>query len=374
MNMRKITLAAIILLALAFTISVTGEAQENQTSNATEDLVDDIEPYEGSIGPGNALYGLMIAFGNIDETFTFNASEKLGKQVAHARLRIAEAKSELRKNNNEAANRALLQYREKINSTEGTISRISGSDSGLLHAQEMIAKHQYVLERLLESHPNNTGLQRAYNNSQRLEEKFELKTERKLERIATKEGRKILKQVRKEKKGDRDEIDEGVQIKAKISGNDTQVEVRIKFRSNNTENTTIAQEIVDKLRLSKDNISSLLKIENKGDGKLKDYLKAEAEVGMNVSRVEAEHKFTLNETNRTAIIDGVYEKLSGLTSADILQVLEIKVKTERQEIREERKEEKRENKEEREKIREERKEERRENIGEVRETRRENIT
>lgn len=334
MNRRKITLAAIILLALAFTISVIGEAQENQTSNATEDLVDDIEPYEGSIGPGNALYGLMIAFGNIDETFTFNASEKLGKQVAHARLRIAEAKAELRKNNNEAANRALLQYREKINSTEGTISRISGSDSGLLHAQEMIAKHQYVLERLLESHPNNTGLQRAYNNSQRLEEKFENKTERKLERIATKEGRKILKQVRKEKKGDRDEIDEGVQVKAKIIGNDTQVEVRIKFRSNNTENTTIAQEIVDKLRLDKDNISSLLKIENEGNGKLKDYLKAEAEVKMNVSRVEAEYWFTFNETNRTAIIDGVYEKLSVLTAADIQKVLEIEVKQEEIEIQE----------------------------------------
>ncbi len=198
MKMRNTTLAAIILLALAFTISVTGEAQENQISNAT-DLVDDIEPYEGSIGPGNALYGLKIAFENIDESFTFNASEKLGKQVAHARKRIAEAKAELRKNNSEAADRALLQYREKSESTEGALSGFSGSDSGLLRSQEMIAKHQYVLERLLESHPNNTGLQRAYNNSQKLEEKFENKTERKLERIATKEGRKILKQVRKEK-------------------------------------------------------------------------------------------------------------------------------------------------------------------------------
>ncbi|MBU4374771.1 MAG: hypothetical protein KKD69_02460 [Euryarchaeota archaeon] len=200
MNMKKITLAAIILLALAFTISVVGAAQENQTSNATEDLVDDIEPYEGSIGPGNALYGLKIAFENIDETFTFNASEKLGKQVAHARQRIAEAKAELRKNNNAAANKALLQYREKTNSTEGAISRFSGSDSGLLHAQEMIAKHQYVLERLLESHPNNTGLQRAYNNSQRLEEKFENKTERKFERIATKEGQKVLREAIKDKR------------------------------------------------------------------------------------------------------------------------------------------------------------------------------
>lgn len=370
MNMRNITLAAIILLALAFTISVIGAAQENQTSNAT-DLVDDIEEYDGSIGPGNALYGLKIAFENIDESFTFNASEKLGKQVAHARKRIAEAKAELGKNNSEAADRALLQYREKSESTEGAISGFSGSDSGLLHAQEMIAKHQYVLERLLESHPNNTGLQRAYNNSQRLEEKFENKTERKLERIATKEGRKILKQVRKEKKEDRDEIDEGVKIKAKIIGNDTQVEVRVKFVSDSTGNFTIAQEILDRLQFSKENITSMLKIEEESEGELKERLEAEADIKMNVSKVEAEYQFPLsNVTNSTDIIDGVYNKLSNLTAADILQVLEMKVKTERQEI----KEEKRENKEEREKIREEKKEERRENIGEVRETRRENRT
>ncbi|MDO9098277.1 MAG: DUF5667 domain-containing protein [Candidatus Methanoperedens sp.] len=359
MNMRNTTLAAIILLALAFTISVTGAAQENQTSNATEDLVDDIEEYDGSIGPGNALYGLKIAFENIDETFTFNASEKLGKQVAHARKRIAEAKAELRKNNSEAADRALLQYREKSNSTEGAISGFSGSDSGLLRSQEMIAKHQYVLERLLESHPNNTGLQRAYNNSQRLEEKFENKTERKLERIATKEGRKILKQVKKEKKEDRDEIDEGVKIRAKIIGNDTQVEVRVKFVSDSAGNFTIAQEILDRLQFSKENITRLLKIEEESEGELKERLEAEAEIKMNVSKVEAEYQFPLsNVTNRTDIIDRVYNKLSSLTAADILQVLEIKVKT----------------KTERQEIREERKEERRENIGEVRETRRGNRT
>lgn len=217
MNMKKITLAAIILFALAFTISVVGAAQENQTSNATEDLVDDIEPYEGSMGPGNALYGLKIAFENIDETFTFNASEKLGKQVTHARQRIAEAKAELRKNNHADANKALLQYREKTNSTEDSISRYTEHEnSGLLHAQEMVVKHKYVLERLLESHPNNTGLQRAYNNSQRLEEKFENKTERKFERIATKEGRKVLREDKRlDIREERNETKEAIREKGR---------------------------------------------------------------------------------------------------------------------------------------------------------------
>ncbi len=34
--------------------------------------VEDIAPYEGSIGPGSALYGLKIAFEDFGEIFTFN--------------------------------------------------------------------------------------------------------------------------------------------------------------------------------------------------------------------------------------------------------------------------------------------------------------
>lgn len=34
-------------------------------------------------------------------------------------------------------------------------------------------KHQLILKNLSMSHPNNTGLQRAYNNSKDLQDKFE---------------------------------------------------------------------------------------------------------------------------------------------------------------------------------------------------------
>ena len=199
--------------------NATDTAMDNVTDNATtteeddtedgtdegmdeqeeEELSDDIEPYDGSFGPGNALYGLKIAFEKVDIAFTFNESEKLGKQVSLARLRIAEAKSELRKNNTDAANKALELYGEQIESANRTAAGFDKNDLGIFNAQKNIIKHQYVLERLLEANPNNTGLQRAYNNSLRLEEKFELKTERKLERIVTKDERVQLKTVRKEK-------------------------------------------------------------------------------------------------------------------------------------------------------------------------------
>jgi hypothetical protein len=42
----------------------------------------------------------------------------------------------------------------------------------------MIAKHEMVLKSLLDSHPGNKGLERAYNNSQKLIGKFEEKVNR----------------------------------------------------------------------------------------------------------------------------------------------------------------------------------------------------
>lgn len=311
MKMQSITFGIILSV---FFLSIAGAAQENQTNET--DLVDDIAPYEGSIGPDSAFYGLKIALENFDEALTFNSSEKLRKQLAHRGLRIAEVKAELRRNNTEAAGRALERFQIKIEATESLISGITGEDTGLLNAQNMTVKHQYVLERLLESHPNNTGLLRAYNNSLRLEEKFENKTERRLERIATNGRMKIkIREIEREK----------IEIKAKIIGNVTQVKVEVKFLTNSTENSTIAQDILAKIRLSSENISRIIDIEaeEEEEKELKTELEAEAKVEPGATKVEAEYKFPLNTTNRTEILEGVYEKLRALTVDDVTEVLKI---------------------------------------------------
>jgi hypothetical protein len=218
MRLKNITLAGIILLVLAFTAGMAGATDQNATVNETPavnetgtstatltataianttiagtDDENNIEADEGLIGPGNALYGLKIAFENIGETFTFNESEKLGKQVANARHRIAEARAELKKNNTEAAEKALAEYRAKLNSVNETMSKLSDNDTGLINAQQMIAKHQVILEQLLASHPNSTGLQRAYNNSVELKRKFESKVEQRLDSNTTKGHQEIAK-------------------------------------------------------------------------------------------------------------------------------------------------------------------------------------
>jgi hypothetical protein len=163
------------------------------SATATPEAEDDETEDDSLIGPGNALYGLKIAFENIGEVFTFNASEKLGKQVSHARKRIAEARAALKRNDTEAANKALAEYGAKINDVNGSMSKLSDKDTGLINEQQMILKHQLILENLSISHVNSSGLQRAYNNSKNLQNKFASKTHEKLDLNSTKENQEMPK-------------------------------------------------------------------------------------------------------------------------------------------------------------------------------------
>lgn len=328
MNIRGILKVGMIMLIMGFALNIIGIARASDT---TEDLVDDIGEYNGSVGPDNALYGLKLAFENIDESFTWNGTEKLGKKVSHSRIRIAEAKTELKKNNTQAADKALELYKEKVNETEDSISKIPGNDSGIINAQMMIEKHQYVLEQLLETHPNNTGLQNAYNRSLELKDKFEQKTERKIERIRTNEGKNILREIKKERevlKKDDSKNFQDSKLTAKISGNDSNIKIELKFETNNTDNATIAGDILSELRMTRDNISNLIRIENGTEESSNESLEADSQIGMNISKVNVQYKFKLNETNRTEIIDGIYGKLSALTQEKIQAVLVTKVNQE----------------------------------------------
>ena len=227
MNTLRILVTGMILIA--FAMNMIGAAQDEKIS--PNELVDDIEEYNGSMGPDNVFYGLKLAFERLDESFTFNETEKLDKKVYHSKLRISEAKTELKKKNDKGANKAFENYKEKINETEVSISGISGNDSGIINAQKMVEKHQYVLEKLLELHPNNTGLKSAYNNSVELEDKFEEKTRRKLERVQTEEGKHYLKEGNLTKT----DIVDVLEIKTIEDKKDTdQEEMEKKAEENNT--------------------------------------------------------------------------------------------------------------------------------------------
>ena len=198
-------LGGMLLLAVICSIG-TATAQESSTDPQGVDFVpDDIRPFEGSIGADNPLYGLKVAMEDLDETFTFNDTQRLEKQVDHAQLRIAEFRRELELNRTDSAERVLELYRQKLNLTERSLTGFGPGEPGLLHAQEMISLHQSVLASLIDSHPDVPGLSRAYNNSLSLGDRFSAKTAMKFTRITAKDNKTVL---RAERLDTRDQIRE----------------------------------------------------------------------------------------------------------------------------------------------------------------------
>lgn len=341
-DLRNILLAGIILLVLAFTVG-TGAAQSDNSVSANTKHADEVPSYDGLNDPDSVFYPLIIAMGDVDEAFTRNPDDKLQKKIAHANMRLAEAERQLEKRNAKAAERALEKFNEKDVEVDNLISSSSDINSGLLHAPEMIKKHQQVLYNLTLLHPDNPGLARAYSNSLKLEQKFNKK-------ISERE--------------DREESEEGnLKIKAEIFGNDTEVKVSVNFKSDNVTNFTIANEILGKFQLSAENINTLLTVENIDAGELKTELGADAKIGEGFSIVKAEYTFPLlNTTDRDSIVDGIYLNLHALTIENVTNALEIEnltnalenkkeekaaIKQAKRDIKEEKKEEKQEEKEER---------------------------
>ncbi|HWR26744.1 MAG TPA: DUF5667 domain-containing protein, partial [candidate division Zixibacteria bacterium] len=339
---RYLMISAVILLGLTFTIS-TGMAQ---AEDKIKDIVDDIKPYDGSTGPGSALYGLKIAFENMGETFTFNETEKVKKQVEHAELRIAEAKAELKNNDSDAMNRALQRYREKILSVDDRVTGMRRNEPELpelLDVQERIIKHQLVLRNLSLSQPDNRGLETALNNSIRLEEKFELRTRVKLEReIGDDRMRVRVREIEMEEK----------EIETEIEDNSAKVKVKVKFIASGVNRSVIEKEIIEKIKLGKDDIAMLMKeavvsgtptatgtpgaavtetprptvtgtpgaavtgtpeaTDTPEMERPEGELKVRVESGRAISEVEVEFRFVLNTANRDEIINGIEQRLSAL--------------------------------------------------------------
>jgi len=103
-------LGGMLLLAVICSIGKAA-AQESSTDLQGLDFVpDDIKPFEGPIGADNPLHGLKVAMEDLDETFTFNDTQRLEKQVDHAQLRIAEFRRELELNRTDSAERVLELY------------------------------------------------------------------------------------------------------------------------------------------------------------------------------------------------------------------------------------------------------------------------
>jgi hypothetical protein len=192
MSIRHIIVGGILLITLLCGIGAAAAEKSSTDLQGVDSVPGDIRPFEGSIGADNPLYGLKVALEDLDETFTFNSTQRVEKQVDHAQLRIAELKRELELNRTDSADRVLDLYRQKLNLTERSLTAFGPDEPGLLHAQEMMTLHQTVLASLLHSHPDTPGLARAYNNSVSVEERFSQKTAMKFTRIMGKDNKTFI--------------------------------------------------------------------------------------------------------------------------------------------------------------------------------------
>ena len=237
------------LVVLGLLCAMGTASADNTTGTQGMQFVNTIQPYNGPVGPDSSLYGLKIACENLDESFTFNQSERLEKEIDHSDLRLAELEEALAANRTDAADNALDQYWQKMNQTEQTIglfnqtynSTYDGRDNGtyngtydqtnngtydgsyngtrptpgydgtgsmpagydhsnvqapvdpaLISAQERILSHQTTLENLQFSHPDIPELARAIDNSRALEQKLEQRTMVQLELVRDAENRQMI--------------------------------------------------------------------------------------------------------------------------------------------------------------------------------------
>ena len=112
----------VALVALGMLCAIGTVAADNTTSTQGLQPANNIQPYNGPIGPGDSLYGLKLAFENLDDSFTFNRTDLLDKQVDQASLRLSELEAALDANQTDAANLALDQYWQKMNQTGQTLA------------------------------------------------------------------------------------------------------------------------------------------------------------------------------------------------------------------------------------------------------------
>ena len=184
----------ILLGALGFLCSAGTPVAADSSGGTYAAQVINIPQNTGTLSPDNPLYGFKIALENFDESFTFNQSERLEKEINHTDLRLSELQSALADNNTEAINRTLDLYWQKYNQTENTLDQLAFNGTlnitapndtsriqnpprvtGLENALNNLNRHQEIFQNLTQKYPDNRGLARAYNTSLEREQRFEEK-------------------------------------------------------------------------------------------------------------------------------------------------------------------------------------------------------
>ena len=124
-----------------------------------------VSPANQSILPGDPLYALKLSFEQLDLSFTPNTTVRIEKSMHYTENRLVEADIAQRENRTGAADLALAQYSENLNSTIRMIATAHEHTSVPLSVHTLLSRHLAILNRTIARHPGSTDLLFAYNRT-----------------------------------------------------------------------------------------------------------------------------------------------------------------------------------------------------------------
>ncbi len=128
-----------------------------------------------------------------------------------------------------------------------------------------------------------------------------------------------------------EELESEIKVKAEIIGDKTEIKVEQEFETETTDKEALISEIIDRFSLDRETAGSLLKIEEEEEEELEEEkLKVKIEIEEGISEVKIKLKFILNATDRGAILDAIVERTK-ITREQIEEVLKLKIKEDEEE-------------------------------------------
>lgn len=301
-------------------------------------------PDAGTTPDSRLFYGLELAFEKIQLAFTAGDVAKAEKGLEFASERLAEVKLMIEQNKVESAEKAKKEHNKILSRVESNVADIEKKDAIEEIKEEIkievkLKEHRELVEQVnseikikIEIEGDLTAEQQALINSildsikDRTGE-VKIKIEIKKDEIKI----KIKQETGKTDEEVEDEIREleeqagleETEVKVRIVGNQAQIKIENKFLTDITERDAIIEEIISRFTLDSEDVDRLLEFKVE-DEELKERLKVEADVEAGVTEVEVKLEFTLDVTDRDAIINEIVLR-SQLTVEQIEAVLEFEV-------------------------------------------------
>ncbi len=244
--------------------------------------------------PDSVFYGIDVAFDRLSLFLRFDDESKAKKGLQIAGERLFEAKVMIDEEKVEAAQRAEAEHEDALSRVRVSVESLRRANSteeirDILEIRKELQAHERNVERVnddlkikIRTEGRLTEEQKARLNSlldsvsdgaRKLQVEIRNKegmTKIKIKQETGKTEVEIEKEIDDIKKGisleDEREVEDGeTRVRAEILGNATEARVEVEFDSNMVDKAAIAGEILNKLKLSRENISRLLRIEAEGD-------------------------------------------------------------------------------------------------------------